>query len=186
MMAGDKETGVTLMRMEAGLDSGPICMAERTPIEPDDTAASLADRLARLGADLVARGLGAVERGALICQPQQKDGVTYAAKISGAETRVDWSRCAQVVQRQIQALSPGPGAWCEMPLGGVFERIKLLRSAPAEASGTAGMILSLDPFVVACGVGAVRLLELQRAGKKPATARDFVRGARLAEGTLLQ
>jgi methionyl-tRNA formyltransferase len=185
VMAGDAETGVTIMRMEEGLDTGPACLAERTPIGPEENAGSLHDRLARLGADLMARALAALERGALACAPQPEEGVTYAAKIGKDEGRIDWARPAAELHNHVRGLSPFPGAWCEIPLGGARERVKVLRARPAEGGGTPGAMLSLDPLTVACGEGGLELMELQRAGKRPAAAAEFLRGARLPADSVL-
>jgi methionyl-tRNA formyltransferase len=185
VMAGDTETGVIVMRMEEGLDTGPLCLAERVAIGPDETAGTLHDRLAVLGADLMGRALAALERGALAYTPQSEIGVTYASKIGKAETRIDWRRSAGEILNQIQGLSPSPGAWCEVALGGVPERVKVLRAAPAEGTGSPGLVLSLDPLVVACGEGGLRLTELQRAGRNAVAGDEFGRGVRLATGSTL-
>ncbi|MYZ49032.1 methionyl-tRNA formyltransferase [Propylenella binzhouense] len=171
IMAGDAETGVMVMRMDEGLDTGPVCMAERVAIGPAETAGELGGRLARLGADLMVRAVAALERGALACLPQSETGVVYAAKIDKAEARIDWSRPAAEVARHINGLSPFPGAWCEIAIGGKPERVKVLRAVPAGAGSGAGL-------TVPCGTGAVDLLELQRAGRKAVTADEFLRGAR--------
>ncbi len=185
IMAGDKETGVTVMRMEEGLDTGPACLAERTLIGSDENAGTLHDRLARLGADLMARALAALEREALACSPQSDEGVTYATKISKNESRIDWRLPAAALHNRIRGLSPFPGAWCEMPLDGAPERVKVLSARPEQGTAAPGTILSLSPLIVACGEGALRLLELQRAGRKPAAAGEFLRGARVRAGTVL-
>jgi methionyl-tRNA formyltransferase len=180
IMAGDTETGVMVMRMEAGLDTGPVAMSERVSIAADVTAGELADRLATLGADLMVRALAALSRGVLNFTPQATDGVTYASKIDKAETRIDWSRPASEVHNHIRGLSPDPGAWFD--LGG--DRVKVLRSTLAAGSGTPGTILDGN-LTVACGNGAVRLLNLQRAGKGALPAADFLRGNPIAPGTVL-
>ncbi|MGH6924721.1 MAG: methionyl-tRNA formyltransferase [Propylenella sp.] len=185
IMAGDAETGVTVMRMEEGLDTGPVCLAERTPIGPEENAGSLHGRLARLGADLMARALAAIERGALTCTPQSEAGVTYAKKIGKEETRIDWREPAAELHNRIRGLSPLPGAWCAMPLGDTSERVKVLRARAAEGSGAPGAVLRLDPLTIACGDGALEVLELQRAGRKPVAAPEFLRGARLSAGCVL-
>jgi methionyl-tRNA formyltransferase len=185
VMAGDAETGVTVMKMEAGLDTGPIAMGERVPIGPDATAGDLHDRLAPLGADLMVRALGAIERGTLLLSPQPQVGVTYAHKIEKEETRIDWSRHWQDVHNHIRGLSPFPGAWFEHAGTGVSARIKLLRTTQGEGSGTPGTVLD-DRLTIACGEGAVRVLELQRAGRGPMKADEFLRGAPVAAGTRLQ
>ena len=177
VMAGDHETGVMVMRMEGGLDTGPVCMAERLAIGADDTASDLHDRLAVLGADLVARALAALERGTLDCVAQGEDGVTYAAKIDKAEARIDFTGDAAQIHNLIRGLSPFPGAWCDMVIGGGAERVKVLRSALSDQSGAPGTLLD-ERLSVACGTGAVRLLELQRAGKKPMSADAFLNGLR--------
>ncbi len=184
VMAGDTETGVMVMRMEEGLDTGPVAAAERLPIGADDTAGELHDRLSRLGADLMGRAIGALERGGLAFRPQDQDGVTYAAKIEKAEARIDWSRPASVVHNQIRGLSPFPGAWFEAPGPRGPERVKVLRATRAEGSGQPGELID-DRLTVACGEGAVRLLLLQRAGKAPVDAGAFLNGARLGPGARL-
>ena len=137
IMAGDAETAVMVMKMEEGLDTGPVAMAERVAIGPDMTAGDLHDALARLGGDLMARALGALERGALVLTPQPEDGVTYAAKIDKNETRIDWTKPAQQVHDHIRGLSPFPGAWCEIAGGGGAARVKLLRTTRADGAGAA-------------------------------------------------
>ncbi len=184
IMAGDAETGVMVMRMEAGLDTGPVAMAERLPVGPDATAGEVTDRLSRLGADLMARALGALSRGVLSFTPQVEAGATYARKIEKGETRIDWSRPAAEVHNHIRGLSPDPGAWFEVDLGKGKERVKVLRSTLSSGSGEPGTVLD-QSLTIACAIGAVRLLELQRAGRQPLKAADFLRGASLAAGTRL-
>ncbi|HEY1362892.1 MAG TPA: methionyl-tRNA formyltransferase [Xanthobacteraceae bacterium] len=181
IMAGDRETGVTVMRMEEGLDTGPIVMAERLPIGPDETAGDLHDRLARRGADLMLRALGALERDSLALTPQPQRGVTYAGKIDNEETRIVWTRPWQEVHDRIRGLSPFPGAWFEIPGGGTSARIKVLRSTRGNGSGAAGTVLD-DALTVACSEGAVRILELQRAGGQAMKTSEFLRGARIVPG----
>jgi methionyl-tRNA formyltransferase len=181
VMAGDSESGVMVMRMEEGLDTGPVAMAERVAIGPDMTAGELHDGLMHLGADLMARAVGALERGSLGFVPQPEAGVTYAAKIEKAETRIDWSRPAGEVHNHIRGLSPFPGAWFEMPDGA---RVKVLRSTLASGGGAPGAVLD-EALSIACGSGAVRLTQVQRAGKQPMGAADFLRGARLSPGEVL-
>jgi len=183
-MAGDAETGVMVMRMEAGLDTGPVAMAEKLAIAPDITTGDLHDKLARLGADLMVRALAAASRGGLDAVPQAEEGVTYAAKIDKAEARIDWSKPAAEVHNHIRGLSPFPGAWCEMTFGDKVERVKVLRSTLATGSGAPGTVLN-DQLVIACGDGAVRLVEVQRAGGKPLGAVEFLRGAAIAPGAVL-
>ena len=180
IMAGDRETGVMVMQMEAGLDTGPVAMSERVVIGDDTTAGELATRLASLGADLMARALAALSRGVLTFTPQAAEGATYAKKIDKAETRIDWARPAREVHNHIRGLSPAPGAWFEL----AGERIRVLRSTLASGSGAPGSVLD-DALTVACGDGAVRLTNVQRAGKAAMAAEAFLRGTPLAPGTRL-
>ena len=175
IMAGDSETGVMVMRMEEGLDTGPVAMSERIAISPEATAGEVAAALAALGADLMVRALAALSRGVLGFTPQAEDGVTYARKLDNAETRIDWTRPAADVHNHIRGLSPFPGAWCEADLGKGPERIKVLRSTPAEGLGAPGAVID-DTLTVACGSGAVRLTQVQRAGKSAVSAAEFLRG----------
>ena len=184
IMAGDAETGVEVMRMEEGLDTGPVCMAEKVAVGSDMTAGELHDLLAKRGADLMIRALAALSRGALTCAPQADEGVTYAAKIDKSETRIDWARSAAAVHDHIRGLSPFPGAWCEMDLGGKKERVKILRTALAEGAGAPGTVLD-DQLTIACASGAVRVRQLQRAGRRPMSADEFLRGAGLPAGAIL-
>jgi methionyl-tRNA formyltransferase len=184
VMAGDSETGVCVMRMEEGLDTGPVAMLERVPIAPDMTAGMLHDLLARLGADLMVRALAALERGTLQFTPQAAEGVSYARKIEKSETRIDWARSWNDVHDHCRGLSPFPGAWFALPDGGDAGRVKVLRSTRGEGSGAPGTVLD-DRLTIACGDGAVRLVQVQRAGRSPMTAEEFLRGARLAPGTLM-
>jgi methionyl-tRNA formyltransferase len=179
IMAGDAETGVSIMRMDEGLDTGPVAMAERVAIGPDMTAGELHDKLAPLGADLMLRAL---ERGALVLTPQPAEGVTYAAKIGNDETRVDWAKPASAVHDHVRGLSPFPGAWCELPVVG---RLKLLCTSRADGAGSPGTVLD-DRLTIACGDGAIRILELQRAGKQPMPADAFLRGTPVAAGACLR
>jgi methionyl-tRNA formyltransferase len=181
IMAGDTETAVMAMKMEEGLDTGPIAMAERVAIGQDMTAGELHDRLSRLGADLMVRALGALEHGALRLTPQPGAGVTYAAKIDKNETPIDWSKPWKVVHDHCRGLSPFPGAWCELPGAG---RIKVLRTTRGEGSGMPGTVLDAH-LTIACGDGAVRIVELQRAGGRPMKADEFLRGTAVAAGTRL-
>jgi methionyl-tRNA formyltransferase len=184
IMAGDKETGVMVMKMEEGLDTGPIAATDRLRIEPDATAGELHDVLARRGAELMGKALGWLERGTLVPQTQEKDGVTYAHKLSNEETRIDWTRPAAEVHNHIRGLSSFPGAWFEMTDNGVRVRVKALRSTMARGSGVPGALLD-DQFTVACGDGAVRILEAQRAGRQAMKTSDFLRGTKLTTGTRL-
>lgn len=180
IMEGDAESGVMVMKMDVGLDTGDVAMAERLGITDRMTATDLHDALAPLGADLMVRAMGALERGRLQLQPQPADGVTYAAKIDKAEARIDWSRPAHAVLRHIHGLSPFPGAWCEVTPAGEAEpvRVKILRVERADGAGAPGALLD-DQLTVACGDGAIRILELQRAGKQPMKTVDFLRGTPL-------
>jgi len=184
VMAGDAESGVTVMKMDEGLDTGGMAMIERIPIGPDMTAGELHDGLAAIGGDLMHRALGALERGLLQVTPQPDAGVTYAEKIDKSESRIDWSRPAQDVHNHIRGLSPFPGAWFEMPGEKAPVRVKVLRSTRAEGSGAPGTALD-DNLTIACGSGAIRILDLQRAGKQPMNADEFLRGTRLSRGTQL-
>lgn len=186
IMAGDKESAVQVMRMEEGLDTGPVCMSESVAITENMTAGELHDHLSALGGDLMVRALAALSRGALGEQAQAEEGVTYAAKLSKQETRINWSQTAGDVHNHIRGLSPFPGAWCEMTLGTKPERVKILRSALSEGAGTPGTVISANGApVIACAEGAVRLDEVQRAGKRPMSGEDFLRGVSLSEGVVL-
>ena len=179
IMAGDAETGVCVMRMEAGLDTGPVALTARTPIAAGDTAATLHDRLAEIGAPLMVEALAMLKAGTLTLTPQPEVGV-YAPKIDKAEAKIDWSRPAAEVDRTIRGLSPFPGAWFE--LGG--ERVKALLSVCADGAGAPGEAVD-DALMIACGEGAVRLLRLQKAGKGALGATDFLRGTPVAAGEIL-
>jgi len=185
IMAGDGETGICIMRMEEGLDTGPVALTARVPIGPDMTAGELHDQLAGRGAALMVEALARLEAGTLTLVPQPEDGVVYAHKIAKDETRVDWRRPARRVHDHIRGLSPFPGAWCEMEIGGRMERVKLLRSSLVEAEAAPGTVKVQDgALVVACGEGGVAIRELQRAGARSVTAADFLRGARLTRELL--
>jgi methionyl-tRNA formyltransferase len=173
IIAGDRETGVCIMRMESGLDTGPVLLREATPIGAEETTADLHDRLAAMGARLIVTALARLPN--LVPEPQPKAGVTYAAKIDKAEARVDWTRPAVEVDRLIRSLSPFPGAWVQV--GG--ERVKLLRSRLASGTGAPGTVLG--GFTVACGGGAVEITEAQREGKRPMPAAEVLKGLTLPE-----
>ena len=179
IQSGDAETGAMVMRMEEGLDTGPVLMAERVPIARK-THGELHDELARLGADLMVRALAALERGSIEEQPQQGDDITYARKISKDETRIDWAKSAREIDCLIRALSPAPGAWCDAK----DERLKILYAEPLSGTGEPGEILD-DRLTVACGDGALRLTRLQRAGRGALEAQDLLRGFPLAPGDRL-
>ncbi|WP_170601576.1 methionyl-tRNA formyltransferase [Ruegeria arenilitoris] len=178
IMAGDAETGVCIMQMEAGLDTGPVLLRQATPIGPEETTAQLHDRLSAMGADLIVQALDRLPE--LTPEPQPEVGVTYAAKIDKAEARVDWSRPAVEVDRQIRGLSPFPGAWTQIE----GERVKLLASRLSDGQGMPGEVLD-DALRVACGTGAVELLRLQRAGKATQDRETFLRGWPIPAGTRL-
>jgi methionyl-tRNA formyltransferase len=178
IMTGDTETGVMVMKMDAGLDTGDVAMAERVAITDQMTAADLHDALAPLGADLMVRAMAALEKGALQLKKQGDDGATYAAKIEKAEARIDWNKPARAVLRHVHGLSPFPGAWSEIGGEGDAARVKILSCELAEGSGPAGHVLD-DRLTIACGEGAIRIIELQRAGKAPMKAADFLRGTPL-------
>ncbi|TIT77533.1 MAG: methionyl-tRNA formyltransferase [Mesorhizobium sp.] len=184
IMAGDAETGMMIMRMEEGLDTGPVALVEKSPIGPDMTAGELHDRMMDLGASLMVEALTRLGINCLTFTQQATEGVTYARKIDKSETRVDWTRPAGEVHNHIRGLSPFPGAWCEVEIGGRVERLKLLRSTLSNGVGESGGILD-DRLTVACGSGAVRLVEVQRAGGRPAAAQEFLRGAKVEKGTKL-
>ena len=178
IMAGDAETGVCIMQMEEGLDTGPVLLRRATPIGPRETTGQLHDRLSIMGAALIIAALGQLDQ--LTPEPQPDAGVTYAAKIDKAEARIDWGWRAAEVDRTIRGLSPFPGAWVEV----AGERIKLLASEQAEGCGAPGEVLD-DGLRVACGQGAVRLLRLQRAGRGAQDAPEFLRGLTLPRGSRL-
>jgi methionyl-tRNA formyltransferase len=181
VMAGDQETGVTIMKMEEGLDTGPSVAQRRVAIAPDATTRDLHDELARLGAMLMPIALGALERGSLQVTPQDEAGVTYAAKIDKSETRVDWTKPWQEVHNHCRGLSPFPGAWCKLSSAG---RIKVLRTTKGVGAGPPGCVLD-DKLTIACGSGAVRLVQLQRAGRQPMLVDEFLRGMPVAPQTVL-
>ena len=184
IMAGDGASGVTIMQMDEGVDTGAIvgnlAMAESVAIGADMTAGELHDELAKLGSALMVRALAEIERGAVMPKRQPAQGVTYAEKISNAETRIDWTKPWKQVHDHIRGLSPFPGAWFEF--GGV--RVKALRSTKGEGKGVAGTVLD-GSLTIACGDGAVRLTQVQRAGKQPMSAEEFLRGTKVETGAQL-
>ena len=181
VMAGDAESGVMVMKMEEGLDTGPVALTARVDIGPDMTAGELHDALSPTGAALMAEALGQIEDGSISFVSQSEDGITYASKITNEETRVDWRLAGTAVHDHVRGLSPFPGAWFMADLGKGEERVKLLRAERAEGSGAPGSLVSAEG-VVACGDGAVRLITVQRAGSKAMSFADFARGARLGAG----
>ena len=169
IMAGDSETGICIMQMEAGLDTGPVLLRDTTPIAPLDTAQTLHDRLSEMGAKLITRALAQLSD--LTPTPQPEEGVTYAAKIDKVEARIDWTRPAEDVARHIRGLSPFPGVWFDSPYG----RLKLLNARPVEGQAAPGTLL--HGLTIACGTGAVEVLDVQREGKRAMSAEDMLRGA---------
>jgi methionyl-tRNA formyltransferase len=184
IMAGDKVTGVEVMQMTEGLDEGPVLASETVRIDALETASTLHDRLAAVGADLLARTLAAVERGEAKAVPQAEEGLTYAKKIRPKEARLRWDKPAAEVDRKIRGLSPFPGAWFELPTDRGPVRVKALLSRLEDGQGAPGQVLD-DALLIACGEGAVRLLRVQREGKGPQDAETFLRGAPVAAGTEL-
>ncbi|HBS49079.1 MAG TPA: methionyl-tRNA formyltransferase [Rhodobacteraceae bacterium] len=178
IMAGDAEAGICIMQMEAGLDTGPVLLRRATPIGGDETTDALHDRLSQMGADLIVEALARLDT--LTPQPQPDEGVTYADKIDKAEARVNWTRSAEEIDRQIRGLSPFPGAWTWID----GARVKLLGSRLAHGAGTPGTVLD-DALTVACGSGAVKLTRLQRAGKGAQDAESFLRGCPVPEGAVI-
>ena len=185
IMAGDSQTGIDVMRMDAGLDTGPIAMREIVPIHPDDTAGDLASRLAAIAAKLSVRALHSMEAGLLEFHEQPTEGVCYAHKIKKSEADIDWTQSAETVRNQIRGLSPAPGAFSRAGIGSRAESIKLYRAEVAAGTGLPGTLLS-DDMRVACGTGAIRVLEGQRSGKTVMSGRELMRGAKLAPGVLFR
>ena len=181
IMAGDPETGVAVMKMAEGLDTGPVGMVERLVIAPELNTGEAHEILARLGADLMVRALAALGRGGLSFREQSTEGVTYARKISNDECKIDWSASAQTIHDHIRGLAPFPGAYTMLDLGKGPERVKILRASITEGVGAPGQILD-DALTIACGNGALRLLDLQRAGAKALPADLFLRGVSLSAG----
>ncbi|MBV8185260.1 MAG: methionyl-tRNA formyltransferase [Hyphomicrobiales bacterium] len=184
IMAGDQETGICVMHMEEGLDTGPVGLAERVAIGKDMTAGELHDVLAKLGADAMVRALAALSRQALLFTPQSSEGVTYARKIRNDEARIDWHLPASAIHDLVRGLSPFPGAFFETDLGKSKERVKVLRARLAQGSGAPGTLLD-EAATIACGSDALRLMTVQRAGRSPTSGEEFLRGARLAPGARL-
>ena len=181
IMAGDRETGVCVMAMEEGLDTGPVALVERVAIAPETTSGALTERLAMLGADLMTRALPALERGGLQFRPQDLEGATYAKKIDKSEARIDWTQNAETIRNQIHGLSPSPGAYAEMDFGRGPERVKILRAKVGEGIGQPGDVLD-DSLIIACGRGAIQVIEAQRAGKTAMSGEALARGSQIARG----
>jgi methionyl-tRNA formyltransferase len=182
IMAGDKKTGMMVMKMDKGLDTGPVALTREVEIGEAMTAGELHDRMMLVGARAMAEAMGKLEHDELPLTPQPGEGAIYAAKIDKGETRIDFARPATEVHNHIRGLSPFPGAWFEAEISGKVERVKVLSSELTEGTGEAGEVLSGD-LVVACAIGAVRLTKLQKAGGKPLAAADFLRGTPIAAGT---
>jgi methionyl-tRNA formyltransferase len=181
IMAGDAETGMMVMKMDKGLDTGPVALTARVAIGDTMTAGQLHDALAETGAALMVEAMGRLEQGDLPLTEQPADGVLYAAKIGKEESRVDFSKSAIEVHDHMRGLSPFPGAWFEAEIGGKAERIKVLRSELAEGSGMPGTVLD-DTMAIACAKGAVRPTRLQKAGGKPLDVVEFLRGTAITKG----
>ncbi|MDQ2090752.1 methionyl-tRNA formyltransferase [Marimonas arenosa] len=178
IMEGDAETGICIMQMEQGLDTGPVLLRRATPIGPEETTAQLHDRLLQIGAELITEALDKL--GSLTPEPQSEDGVSYAAKIDKSEARIDWIRPAEEIDRQIRGLSPFPGAWCNHE----GARLKLLRSRLTTGTGQPGEILD-EALTIACGVGAIQITRLQKAGSRAQDAEEFLRGMPIPRGARL-
>jgi methionyl-tRNA formyltransferase len=184
IMAGDAETGAAIMRVTEGLDAGPVCLVERVKIGPDMTAGELHDTLSPLGAEAMVKALAALEDGSLDCRAQDDEAATYAPKLDNKEARINWRLPASDVHDRIRGLSPYPGAWFEIELSGKRERIKVLSAMLDEGQGAPGTLLD-DHLTIACSEGAVRLIRIQRAGKKSMSVQAFLNGVTLKSGTVL-
>jgi methionyl-tRNA formyltransferase len=183
IMAGDPETGVDLMRMEAGLDTGPVALRERIAIRPEDTAGDLAKRLSGIAAELAVRGLDALEAGTLAFAEQPSEGACYAPKIDKRETEIDWTRDAEAVRNHVHGLSPAPGAFSNVVIRGASDRIRILRAETTSAVGAPGTILD-EAMTVACGEGAIRVVEGQRAGRTAVAGRELMRRESIPVGAV--
>lgn len=184
IMAGDAETGMMIMKMDKGLDTGPVALTERVTISEAMTAGELHDRLAEVGAALMVEAMARLEKGELTLTPQPAEGVIYAAKIGKEESRIDFGKPARDVHNHIRGLAPFPGAWFEADINGKSERIKVLKTELADGAGASGTVLD-DRLAIACRTGAIRPLRLQRAGGKTLDLADFLRGTVLTAGTRL-
>ena len=183
IMAGDLRTGIDVMRMDAGLDTGPIAMREIVPVRPDETAGDLTSRLAAMAAKMSLYALQSMEAGLLEFHGQPTIGACYAHKIEKSETEIDWTQSAETVRNHIHALSPAPGAFSKVVIGNMAENIKLFRAEATTGDGAPGMLLSED-MRIACGAGAIRVLQVQRSGKTVMSGRELMRGATLAPGAI--
>lgn len=185
IMAGDAKTGMMVMKMDKGLDTGPVALTREVVIGPDMTAGELHDALCEVAAGSMVEAMAKLEAGDLPLTPQPEEGILYAAKISKEETRIDFSKPAVEVHNHIRGLAPFPGAWFELEINGKVERVKVLASTLGAGEGAAGEVLAEAPLTIACGAGAVRLVRLQKAGGKPLSAEDFLRGTPVPAGTRL-
>lgn len=174
IMAGDKETGVNIMKMDVGLDTGPVALSQTLAISDNMTAGELHDALSKVTAELMVKTAGELEDNKIILKEQSEEGVLYASKIEKSESRIDWSKPAEEAHNHIRGLSPFPGAWCEMQLGGKLQRVKVLNSQLGEGKGEAGDVF--EGLTICCGEGAVKLTRVQRAGKQAQSAEEFLRG----------
>lgn len=179
IMAGDTETGSMIMKMDKGLDTGPVALAEKIAIPDNMTAGELHDKLSIVTADLMVRAVGAIERGSLNLTPQADTGIEYAHKIEKSETRIDWSRPATEVHNHIRGLSPFPGSWCEMELSGKTTRVKVLSSEVSTVQGEAGTLIDAGELTIACAENAVVFKRVQKAGGKPQSGEEFLRGNKI-------
>jgi len=184
IMAGDRESGIMVMKMDKGLDTGPVALTRKVEIAHDMTAGELHDRLSRIGAEAMVEAMARLEAGDVPLTPQASEGVLYAAKIDKGETRISFARDAHDVHNHVRGLAPFPGAWFEVEINGKPERVKVLGSTLAEGQGRPGEVLD-DHLTVACGKGAVRLTRLQRAGGKPLATTEFLRGTPIPRGMVL-
>lgn len=178
IMAGDIETGVGIMKMDVGLDTGDVALEEQFPINDTITAGELHDALSALTADLMCSAMRQLKEGTIALKPQSENGIVYAHKILKDETRIDWARSADEVHNHIRGLSPFPGSWCEMNIGGKPQRVKILSSELGNGFDKPGTLLD-EQMTIACGEGAVRLLKVQRAGKQAQSAEEFLRGNKI-------
>lgn len=179
IMAGDTETGSMIMKMDKGLDTGPVALAEKIAIPDNMTAGELHDKLSIVTADLMVRAVGAIERGSLNLTPQADTSIEYAHKIEKSETRIDWSRPATEVHNHIRGLSPFPGSWCEMELSGKTTRVKVLSSEVSTVQGEAGTLIDAGELTIACAENAVVFKRVQKAGGKPQSGEEFLRGNKI-------